>query len=1167
MTLVGAETAHADHLRASPARAPARTAAAASAGPASMLMGLQGAAGNAAVAAMLAGAETQHPVQRLARAVATAPPVPPSPPDASKHPGLVAATRSVRAATASMARHPSVATKVAAAAKAAQPPAGDREAQAKAAKAGEMTAAPAGGFDKAAFVAAVKAAIDKQSPKTLGEADEFGRSGKSDAIAAEVRGKVAQGKEGAAKPMAEASAKPPDPSRATEKPVEPMPADPAVAAPRIDARQAAPSRAPPEQLDLSHGPAETDRRMADAGVTEEQLRTSNEPEFTGALAAKGAAEQHAATAPAAVRAQEAQTLAATQQQAGAAGAHSATAMLGARGAGLAGAAAGQQRARSKDEEERAKVTARVTAIFDETKAAVDAILTGIDPQVEKAFADGSAKAKSAFTEQHTREMAEFKDRRYDGVTGAARWAADLVLGPDPEVNRIFERARTAYEARMTGVVNDVADLVGRELTRAKDRVAKGRADLDAYVRGLAPALRKVGADASKEVGGRFDSLEESVDEKGQALAEDLAAKYVETRGAIDEEITKLQEEHKGLVDQAKDAVGGAVQTILQLKGMLLGVLARAAGAVEKIIKDPIAFLGNFVNAVKAGIQGFLSRIGEHLKKGLQGWLFGALGEAGIELPESFDLKGIIKLVLSLLGLSVANLRARILKRVPEPVLAKIEKTVEVLQVLASEGVGGLWKWVAQKAADLKEQVMAKVIAFVQSKIITAGITWLISLLNPAAAFVKACKMIYDAVMWFVDNAERMKEFVDSVLESVESIAAGGVGRVAGLIEATMSRTVPMIISGLASLLGLGGIGAKVKSIIEGVQKPVNKVIDSIIGGVIKAAGPLIRAFKRGAGWVRGKVEAGKTWVKGKARQLGEALGIIRKPFTAAGEQHTLSFDARSGRFILASTPTPLEVALMKMIGGRADAALRAKAAGIVAAATRVAGIVGRSEPDKAKAAALVEGLIPQIAAVIAAAKDARSGEAAGPEDAGTSSEKQAAKLVGNVAPHSSQPPRGTHLWSEHVVPDGYVSAVLLAHGVPETSDTEYGRMPTVLLWVGAREQKDFRRLQPGEVSGDLKLSKSAKGRAKSGRGAGASGASMARAYSLLAAGAIRRTIAAVERDHAANGASRKARGVIDQMKPDANTIRQAAAAQLAVAEQIFAKHSAISMDSTEWWRR
>ena len=222
----------------------------------------------------------------------------------------------------------------------------------------------------------------------------------------------------------------------------------------------------------------------------------------------------------------------------------------------------------------------------------------------------------------------------------------------------------------------------------------------------------------------------------------------------------------------------------------MGVLARAAGAVEKIIKDPIGFLGNFVNAVKTGVMNFGANILEHLKKGLQSWLFGALAEAGIEIPATFDLKGIVGLILSLLGLTWASIRARLAKVLPDWVITAMEKAVEVVQMLTTEGVGGLWKWIVTKISDLKEQVMSQIREFVITKVITAGVTWLISLLNPAAAFIKACKMIYDAVMWFVDNAERLGDFVNSVLDSVESIAAGGVGKVAALIEPPSARPSP-----------------------------------------------------------------------------------------------------------------------------------------------------------------------------------------------------------------------------------------------------------------------------------------------------------------------------------------------------------------------------------------
>ncbi len=264
------------------------------------------------------------------------------------------------------------------------------------------------------------------------------------------------------------------------------------------------------------------------------------------------------------------------------------------------------------------------------------------------------------------------------------------------MNQFYVEAKQIYENQMKGVISSIADTVGRELTKAKDRISQGRKEIADYVKGLDPALKSVGNAAAKEIGSQFDSLEESVNEKSQSLAEDLAEKYVAARDVVDDEIKAMQEENKGLWSKAKDAIGGAIETILKLKNMLMGVLARAAGAISKIIKDPIGFLGNFVNAVKTGVMNFGSNILTHLKKGLQSWLFGTLAEAGIEIPEKFDLKGIVGLILSMLGLTWASIRARLAKVLPEWVLKALETAVEVVKILSTEGVSGLWKWIVQE---------------------------------------------------------------------------------------------------------------------------------------------------------------------------------------------------------------------------------------------------------------------------------------------------------------------------------------------------------------------------------------------------------------------------------------------------------------------------------------
>ena len=118
--------------------------------------------------------------------------------------------------------HPPAAAKAKEAQDAAVAPSDDLAGQAKAAKADTMDAQQPGTFDKKAFIAAVKTAIEAKSPKTLKEADDYAESGKAGEVKGEVKGLVTQGKEGSAHDIEAATEAPPDPSKAVAKPVTPM---------------------------------------------------------------------------------------------------------------------------------------------------------------------------------------------------------------------------------------------------------------------------------------------------------------------------------------------------------------------------------------------------------------------------------------------------------------------------------------------------------------------------------------------------------------------------------------------------------------------------------------------------------------------------------------------------------------------------------------------------------------------------------------------------------------------------------------------------------------------------------------------------------------------------------------------------------------------------------
>lgn len=841
------------------------------------------------------------------------PPVPPTDVRPADDPAFAQVKGSLKSVAKNKKAHPPASAKAKEAQDAALAPSDDLAGQAKAAKADTMDAQQPGTFDKKAFIASVKAAIEAKAPKTLKEADNPKGTGD---VKGEVKGLVTAGKDGQAKDIETATDAPPDTSKAVPKPVTPMGPENPTPAVQVPAAGAVPKPAPPEQTNLQAGKHAVNEEMAGAEVTDQQLAESNEPEFQQALSDKQTAAAHADRAPAQFRQQEQQIL---QQGKAEATAQSNTATAGmqaTQAAALAGLVADKGKTKSRDEAKRAEVTTKIQGIFAATETDVKKLLDGIDPKVEAAFEQGEAAARATFENYVAAKMSAYKKDRYGGWLGGLRWAKDKLLGMPDKVNEFYEAGRELYLKQMDGVISRVADIVGNDLTAAKLRIAKGRSEISEYVKTLPKDLQKVGTEESEKIGERFEQLENDVTAKQDAAVENLASKYVEARKGLNDRIEELQAENKGLVDKAIDGIKAVINTIRELVDMLKNVLARAVGVVGEIIKAPVKFLGNLIAGVKGGILKFKDNILDHLRKGLMTWLFGALAEAGVELPDTFDIKGIVKLLASIFGLTWANIRNRIVKQVGEPAMSAIEKGVEIFQVIRTQGIAGLWEKLVEKIGDIKEMILEQVKDFVVTKIIVAGITWLIGLLNPAAAFIKACKLIYDIVMFFVNNGSRIMKFVNTVLDSVADIVRGNVGGVVEKINNVLGQMVPIIIGFLASAIGLGGIGQKIREIIEKLQKPVNKALDFLIKTGLKVAGPLIRGIKGIGSKVKAKVAAGKAWVKGKADKakakvrdwaaaIPGALG-----FRGGGESHRVWIEKTgSKRIMVASNPTDAVVLL------------------------------------------------------------------------------------------------------------------------------------------------------------------------------------------------------------------------------------------------------------------
>lgn len=727
------------------------------------------------------------------------------------------------------------------------------------------------------FKTKLKKAIEDATPKPTSESEatKVMKEGAAQASGT-LRGQLATERDSAAGPIKSAAG--------TEVPASAQPAPPVVAlqpeiigpppAP-VSAAPVVPESLPPERLDYSADRAPADQTMAENNVTNEQLQEGNDPAFGPTIKARSSAEQHEATAEAKYRQGEDKVQDQAHNAAAQALSKDLAGMQGARVQQLGKVDAQKSGTKDKNARERQRVTDTIDGIKNKTRADVEVILASMETDAGNIFEAGLKRAEQAYEDT-------FEEAKGGVGTWLTTWGSDW----DKLIAKSLGKARSEYLHQVDVAIDEVADSIAGKLKAAKDRVAAGRKEVEDFVKGLDASVKQFGEEALQSVSADFDTMGSDIDQRQDGLISKLTEQYKASYERMSAMENKLREANKSLWQRVYDATVGLIKKIIEFKNMLLSTLAKAAAVIGDIIAHPIRFLGNLVSAVMQGVKNFRANIETHLLKGLMDWIFGALSGAGLVLPDKFDLQGIISIVLQILGLTKENIRARAVAIVGEPVVAAIEKTAEVFVVIAKEGVPGIWRLIQEQLTNLKSMVLDAIFSYVKEKVIVAGITWIIGLLNPASAFFKACKAIYDIVMFFVTRGKQIMDLVNAVIDSISAIAKGSLDAAAAMVEKALAKAIPVAIGFLASLLGIGDPSKPVREFIEKARAPVNKAIDWVINLAVKG--------------VKGLVAKGKSAVK---KLIGWAMS--KSKFSDDdGKTHEIYVDASGGtpHLMIASTP-------------------------------------------------------------------------------------------------------------------------------------------------------------------------------------------------------------------------------------------------------------------------
>jgi hypothetical protein len=222
------------------------------------------------------------------------------------------------------------------------------------------------------------------------------------------------------------------------------------------------------------------------------------------------------------------------------------------------------------------------------------------------------------------------------------------------------------------------------------------------------------------------------------------------------------------------------------------------------------------------------------------------------VPSEWSFVGVLKLVLSVLGVTLEKIWKLLARKIGDPLVDKLKKAIgfltgawEWVAAVITEGPVGLWRKLQEQIGQLKDLVVGAVAGYVSETVVGQAMGRILTALNPVGAIVNAILLAYKAIQTAARYARQILEIVNRVLDAATDLAAGAVAGAANIIEWALARVLPIAIGFLANYLGLGGFGHKVAEMVKKIQDRVEKAIESVIDWAINAGRSLLNALGLG----------------------------------------------------------------------------------------------------------------------------------------------------------------------------------------------------------------------------------------------------------------------------------------------------------------------------------
>ena len=726
----------------------------------------------------------------------------------------------------------------------------------------EAEAANPPAFDREAFIQSVLDEVERIAPETLNDVMEFKNRGTAGQVKSAVEGEAASAAGDTQDPLNRAASEDPGPGQSprAEQPLSVEPPGPQPGSVRAD--RAMPPPRTDSEVEMRSETVRTENILREACITRSYMDEHGDPELGAAAQAQDGLQEATEQAPQNYRTQEAGALQNARAGASQTGANGITDLFQNRSENFAGVGNAQGAAATENARKRQEVAAEVNTIFTDTQSAVTDRLDTMTSDVNTTF-DTEANAAVAKFENFIRTNAEIYENNW--LEDLADLLSDVLFDEPPaEVWDFYGEGRRIFIADMRLAIGNVADIVETGLREARELVEDGKRRVEEKLSTLGDDLADFRSEISDQMNERFSGLEGDINSRRGQLVQSLGQRYARALEQVRSIEQQVRDEYSTWVDSARDAYNAAVDFITGWIERLTSIVGDAA---TRIIREPAQFLRNLGAGIVQGLTMFMDNIGDNIKSAVVTWLTGNLGSAGIEVPTSFDARSLIGFAMELVGLGLTNIK-NIARRVfgrrvvalIEAGAAGFEHIKRLFDILVTEGPKGLFEHLRSEFERIKGELMEKIGRALAESLIVAGIRRVLGIVSGlvsggAGTVITIVTAIIDVVLWFRDNAAQLAELVSTIAGMAMAVLNGQVGALASAIDGLLKRLLPIVLSFVGALVGIGGAVRKIQQIFRAIRRPATRAITALFTRLKRGIQRLLRRLTgrgRGRGGGRGR---------------------------------------------------------------------------------------------------------------------------------------------------------------------------------------------------------------------------------------------------------------------------------------------------------------------------